>query len=672
MSTGGLKQDLRRRLRGLGSPMAAMEKRFLAADPSGIFIGLVRSLSSLGENAHGPRRDRGVWMTRDDSRAMLVAEIVPDAFDLERQVVAVKTLREIFEDIRQGNTSMVVTGPPAFAVDTRDVIRADVRLLSILALLAVAAFLFLVFWSGTFLVLVMIPLLIGSLVAIASVILAFGSIHGITLAFGVTLTGVAVDYPIHLVSQIRGGPAQAREHVRQIWPTIRLGVITTLIAYAALIFSDFTGLTQLGLFTVTGLLTAAGVTRWWLPLMIPKGAVFRHGMRRPHNVLERLGKRAPRARTWAALSIIVAAAFIILVDQPIREYSIDSLSPIPADRRQDDRQLRKDLGMWSGGKLLAVVAPAKEQALRKSELIARQLDQLKSTGALRDFELAARFLPSQRTQRQRQLRLPDVDTLRNRFDTAVDGLPFKREAFEPFFRDFSDARSQPPLTMEMLQHTTIGSLLSTMLFQIDGQWVATILLHDVRDPARLDQLTGRDGETQTVYIDLKAMSNAIMYRATDRILRLLAWGGLFIYLVLAVYFRDLRKPLYILIPTGAAVMMATALLLAAGVKLTVFHMVTLLLVIGLGLDYALFFNRLTHSEREWATTFKALWVCAVTTVLVFGMLTLSHTPPLQAVGLTVAMGAALCLVYGAIWSTATPRKRKRKKKWRRKKQPAPG
>jgi predicted exporter len=546
-----------------------------------------------------------------------------------------------------------------------------VRLLSILAVIAVAALLFLEFWSGTFLLLVMIPLAIGSLVAVASVVLVFGAIHGITLAFGVTLTGVAVDYPIHLVSQFNGSPAQARQHVRQIWPTIRLGVITTLIAYASLIFSDFTGLTQLGLFTVTGLLTAAAVTRWWLPLMVPKGAVFRPGMRRPHSLLERLGRRAPRARTWAALSIIVAAAFLILVDQPIREYNIDSLSPIPPQRRLDDRQLRSDLGMWSGGKLLAVVAPNAELALRKSEQIGQQLDQLKAAGALRDFEFAARYLPSQRTQRQRQLRLPAVETLRARFNLAIDGLPFKREVFEPFFSDIGQTRTQSPLTVDILQQTTVGSLLATMLFQLEDQWIATILLHDVRDPIRLQQLSGRDGETETIYMDLKSMSNAVMVRATDRILRLLGWGGLFIYLVLTINFRDVRKPLYILIPTIAAVLVVTALLVASGVKLTVFHMVALLLVIGLGLDYALFFNRLTHSEQEWATTFKALWVCCVTTVLVFGMLMLSHTPPLQAVGLTVAMGAALCLVFGAIWSTATPRRRKRKKKWRNKRQPAP-
>ena len=215
-----------------------------------------------------------------------------------------------------------------------------------------------------FLLLVMVPLFLGVIVAMGSVLLVFGSIHGVTLGFGVTLTGVAVDYPIHLVSQMPGTQSKAREHVKRIWPTLRLGVITTVIAYASLIFSDFRGLTQLGVFTVTGLLTAAAVTRWLLPHIIPKRVVMRHGMERSHNFLERLGRRAPQARIWMSLLVILAAAYLVLLDRPLRDDRLDSLSPIPEERRAQGRALRQDLGMWSGAKLMAIIAPDAETALR--------------------------------------------------------------------------------------------------------------------------------------------------------------------------------------------------------------------------------------------------------------------------------------------------------------------
>jgi predicted exporter len=234
---------------------------------------------------------------------------------------------------------------------------------------------------------------------------------------------------------------------------------------------------------------------------------------------------------------------------------------------------------------------------------------------------------------------------------ALVGLPFKGDIFEPFISDVGSASDQQPITLETLHDTTLVTLLSPLLFELDGQWVAPILLHGVTDPGRITALSRIAGNVEIAYLDLKQASNDIMQGAMAHMGRLLSWGALFIYLVLALNFRSLRKPLYILAPTIAAVIMTTAILILSGIQLTLFHLVSLLLVVGLGLDYALFFNRLTNSPEEWATTFKALWVSCVTTVLVFAMLLVSNTPPLQAVGLTVSIGAGFCLVFGAVWST---------------------
>ena len=474
-----------------------------------------------------------------------------------------------------------------------------------------------------------------------------------------TLTGVAVDYPIHLVSQMPGAQTKAREHVKRIWPTLRLGVITTVIAYASLIFSDFTGLTQLGVFTVTGLLTAAAVTRWLLPHIIPTRVVMRHGMERPHNFLERLGRRAPKARVWMSLLVILASAYLVLLDRPLRDDRLDSLSPIPEQRRAQDRALRHDLGMWSGAKLIAIIAPDAEAALQASEDLMPILDNYIRQGILDDYDAAAQYLPSMRLQRIRQSALPNEQALRQRLSEALQGLPFRADIFEPFIADIEQIKDLQPVTLDTLQDTNLVPLLSPLLFELEGRWVAPILLHGVSDTNRLTLLSKQQGDVETVYLDLKQESHAMMQTAMSHVLRLLAWGALFIYLVLALNFRDVRKPVYILIPIIAAVIMVTAILVMSGIQLTVFHLVSLLLVVGLGLDYALFFNRLAHSEEEWATTFKALWVCCVTTVLVFSMLLLSYTPPLQAIGLTVSIGAALCLIFGAVWSSSIPKRKKR-------------
>jgi predicted exporter len=94
-----------------------------------------------------------------------------------------------------------------------------------------------------------------------------------TLAFGTTLIGEAVDYAIYYLIQARAGGAQS--WVRQGWPTVRLGLLTSVCGFAALVFSGFPGLQQLGVFSVAGLLGAALFTRFVLPELMPNGSAAR-------------------------------------------------------------------------------------------------------------------------------------------------------------------------------------------------------------------------------------------------------------------------------------------------------------------------------------------------------------------------------------------------------------
>ena len=355
---------------------------------------------------------------------------------------------------------------------------------------------------------------------------------------------------------------------------------------------------------------------------------------------------------------MLAGTYLVMLDRPLRDDQLDSLSPVPAETRAKDRSLRRDLGMWSGAKLIAIIAPDAESALRTSEELMSLLDTYIEQGVLTEYDAASQYLPSKHLQGRRQSSLPPTGELRQRLSSALEGLPFKSDVFEPFISDIEQIKQLPPATLDTLGGTNLVPLLSPLLFELDGKWVAPILLHGVTDVDRLAALSQTKDGVEIDYLDLKQASNDIMQDALSHVLHLLAWGALVIYLVLVFSFRDVRRPVYILLPIFAAVVVVTAILVAFGIKLTIFHLVSLLLIVGLGLDYSLFFNRLADSEDEWATTFKALWVCCVTTVLVFGMLLLSHIPPLHALGVTVSIGAGLCLVFAAVWSSAVPMRKK--------------
>jgi predicted exporter len=120
-------------------------------------------------------------------------------------------------------------------------------------------------------------------------------------------------------------------------------------------------------------------------------------------------------------------------------------------------------------------------------------------------------------------------------------------------------------------------------------------------------------------------------------------GLLLIALLLTLSLRSAYAAGKVLYPVIAGAAMCVAVTVLRGEKLTLFHLVALLLVIGIGLNYALFFNRREQSAGDTRRNHLSLAICSLTTFLSFGTLTLSRIPVLHAIGQTVALGSLLCL-----------------------------
>ena len=172
-----------------------------------------------------------------------------------------------------GAYTLAMTGPGVFSVETRDTIRHDVERLSTASVVLIVALLLTLYRSPRTLALGLLPVLTGVAAGIAAVSVAFGTVHGLTLGFGTTLIGEAVDYSIYLFVQSAPGAARGAERpadatrawIAAYWPTIRLGVLTSVCGFASMLFSGFPGLVQLGLYSIAGLTSAALVTRFVLP-----------------------------------------------------------------------------------------------------------------------------------------------------------------------------------------------------------------------------------------------------------------------------------------------------------------------------------------------------------------------------------------------------------------------
>ena len=671
-SAEGLHQALGDSLDLLASSAGLVAKNMLPHDPTGEVAALVSQLDSTAL----PSLSNGVWASRDGKRAVLVAQTSAAGSDTDAQARAIDTVRRAFDAAvratpNAASAKLLMTGPGVFSVDTRDTIKHDVERLSALSLVLIVALLLTVYRSPRTLVLGLLPVLSGVAAGVAAVSIGFGTVHGLTLGFGTTLIGEAVDYSIYLFVQSAGThtvrPADSlRAWIATYWPTIRLGVLTSVCGFASMLFSGFPGLVQLGLYSIVGLVTAAMVTRYVLPHL--RGAhVEIRDVAKLGAWLARATQAAPRLRWTLVLTLVGACAALALHRDGLWSRELAALSPVPAHSQALDASLRADVGAPDVRYLVVIPGASEQAALQGAEKVAAQLQPLVDTGALAGFENPARYLPSDATQRARLASLPPADVLTERMRAAVEDQPIrvKPELFTPFIADVAAARAQPLLRRADLQGTSMALAVDALLTERDGQWSAMLPLRapsidkastQTANPPSLNAAAIRTAVEHAnlpgaLFVDLKAEADRLYVNYVREDIRLALAGFVAIALLLWVALRSAQRTLRALAPLVAAVLVVTAGFALASVQLTILHLVGMLLIVAVGSNYALFFNQRTGTSQPSqpaSQTLVSLLVANLATVAGFGLLAFSRVPMLETFGLTVGPGAMLALVFSAI------------------------
>lgn len=658
-SVAGLHEAIANGIDLLASPFGLFSQKIFTRDPTAETFAIVSQLGQGNSAHHAPRSEGGVWVSPDGKRALMMLQTRAAGSDTDAMAHALDAIHADFaRSIKAHPTGsslrLLVSGAPVFSVDARQLIKADVQRFSIIGSVAVLLLLLLVYRSFSMLVLGLLPVLTGIAVAMATVSLGFGTVHGITIGFGTTLIGEAIDYSIYYFIQTQntsneGTPARSAG-MERFWPTIRLGVLTSITGFAALLFSGFPGLAQIGLYSIAGLATAALVTRFVLP-HLGTARLNRHSLVGLGRLLAPVF-RGIQAVRWGFV-LLALAGFILLLwrHDAIWQTGLSGLNPISAQAKAMDDELRADMSANDARYFIIAQAPSQQAALSAAERLDAVLTPLVKQGVLTRFDSPAKFLPSVATQRARQQALPDRATLTERLNAAVQGLPINARKLDPFIDDVERARNQAPLTPVDLDGTAFGLAVNALLPAQNGQWLALIRLYAPSDgpfdTTHVTEVLRASGVADALFIDKEAESSRLFNSYLHNTITLSLAGLLGIVILLAVVLRRPARLMRVLLPLLVAVVLVMAGLNLAGEKLNILNLVGLLLIVAIGSNYALFFNQNKAPDHQ---TLASLALANLTTVIAFGTLAFSQLPILHAFGSTVAPGAFLALLVSAAFA----------------------
>jgi predicted exporter len=663
-SASGLNAAIKETIDNLASPAGLLFKSLLARDPTGELLNIIDQLA----RAPAPQSGDGVWISADATRALAVAQTAASGSDSDAQSKAIDAIRAAFAtvagDSQRGPNKGVqlrLSGLGVFAVAARAKIeRAAVRL-SIASSILVVALLLVVYRSLPALGLGLLPVTTGALVGVAAVALGFGAVHGITLGFGITLIGESVDYSIYFFIQSRHtqNRVAGRSWQQLWWPTVRLGMLTSVCGFASLLPSGFPGLQQLGLYSISGLIAAALVTRFVLPALLPRDFSIRDvtpfGARVAALLrgVRRIGRAA--IALWSVALVMLAIAVLYHDRATLWNRELSALSPVSIEEQDYDAQLRADLGAADVRDLVIVSGPDLESILRSAERAAHALQGLVDEKAIGGFESPANYLPSMATQEMRRSSLPSASELRTNLKQALDGLPLRADRLQPFLEDIEATRHAALVTSRDLVGTSLNAGFDALILHQRDKWDALLPLRGAAagrpiDMARVVAALKDAKVDDAQVLDLKQESDTLYASYLSEAIRFSLAGFLALTVLLLIALRSPLRVARVLAPLVLAVLTVAAGLAIGGVHLTILHLVGMLLIVAVGSNYALFFDRQTHAEADGseALTLASLIIANASTVIGFGLLSFSQVPVLVALGTTVAPGAFLALLFAAI------------------------
>ena len=664
-SASGLNAAIRTTIDDLASPAGLLFKSLFPRDPTGELLNII---DQLGRSPAPDSRD-GVWVSGDGMRALAAAQTAAGGSDSDAQSKAVDAIRAAFASAVSGlpkaaggGVQLRLSGPSVFAVAARAKIeRAAVRL-SVVSAILVVALLLAVYRSLPALGMGLLPVASGALIGIAAVALGFGAVHGITLGFGITLIGESVDYSIYFfIQSSRAGAddADGGSWQERWWPTVRLGMLTSVCGFASMLPSGFPGLKQLGVYSISGLIAAALVTRYVLPALLPAGFAVRDVTpfgRRIVGLLQRTRQIGGlRIMLFGAALGTLALAVLAYDRTTLWTRELAALSPISREEQNYDAQLRADLGAADVREVVIVSGPDMESILRGAERAGRALQALVDKKVIGGFDSPANYLPSMALQEGRRSSLPSASELRANLKQAVLGLPVRGDRLQPFLEDVEATRHAALVTARDLAGTSLSAGFEALILHQKDQWNALLPLRGAAVGQEIDmaQVVAALKESQVDearVLDLKRESDALYAAYLGQAIHFSLAGLLALTVLLLIALRSPRRVALVLAPLLLAVLAVAAGLAILGVQLSILHLVGMLLIVAVGSNYALFFDRQAQAAESGteALTLASLVIANASTVIGFGLLSFSQIPVLVALGTTVAPGAFLALLFAAI------------------------
>ena len=626
----------------LYSAFSGVSGKELSGDPLMLTRGAQLALAQSGQKL----RLMDGWLVAEgaDGRIwyMLHGALKGSSFDMQQTRAAVDTLTALQAELQNKypDARLLSRGTLFYSDYASRQAKQDISSLGVATVAGVIVLILLAFRSLRPLLLCLLSVGTGALAGCAVTLLLFGELHLMTLVMSMSIIGISADYTLYYLTErmVHGEHASPWQSLLKVRSALLLALLTTVAAYLIMMLAPFPAVRQMAVFAAAGLTAACLTVICWHPWLCRGLPVRPVPLMAP--LLRWLSAWRSNKRLIVGLPLGLALLALAGMTTLRVDDDISQLQALPQHLLAQEKRITALTGQSVDQKWFVVYGGSAQQTLERLEAFTPRLAQARDRGQLTGF----RALPLNSVRRQQQ----DLALLKAAAPAVVKalqgaGLEAVTPDLSPMTVQVEDWLQSPASEGWRLLWLTLADGASGVLVPVDG----------VKDSAAMRALA--ESSPGVAWIDRKASFDSLfaLYRT---ILTALLGVALAAVACSAVARLGWRKGPISVVPSLLSLACGLAALGFSGQPVNLFSLLALVLVLGIGINYTLFFS---NPRGTPLTSLLAVVLAMMTTLLTLGMLVFSATQAISSFGIVLVSGIFIAFLLSPL---AMPERRKTHKR----------
>lgn len=503
------------------------------------------------------------------------------------------------------------SGVPFHSFESSKNAQSEVAWISGISLVLIFALLVFVYRSALPIVATLLSIGVAIAAALSGTWLLFGSIHVFTFVFGTSVIGVSIDYAIHFFTERHG-----------IFKGLLLGFMTTELSYFALTFAGFDLLKQMAVFSLIGLASS------FLTIVLLFPSVLRERelpINTPRKMLDTYDNLLMNRSPWRVRIMLVVFVAVLLPGIYKLNVQTDMGSVYTMSEQLKASEILNarlnDLGISPN--YFIVEGNTAQEVLEREESLKLRLDSARKDSLLKDYLATSTYVPSLKTQHETFKAV-------QKLGDAMGSVKSPGEN-----SDFVTLDSGLPVfSKNILDMLWIG--------EVNGKFYSAVMpLHPTKN---FNMQKWSDAEHGIYAVNKMENINGALTDLSRKALMLVACAYVLVFFILTIVYRWRIAVSVIRAPVVGCLFLA-AVFGYCDIAFNFFAIVGVILTLGIGIDYALFFRE--GGPKNYATALSVM-LSAATTLISFGSLAFSGFIPVSTFGFATLLGISCCFLLAPL------------------------